>query len=68
MREFKKGDKVSWKTSQGRTEGTAVKRQTSSIKIKGHAVKASSSSPKYIVESAKSDKRAAHKPDPLREG
>jgi Protein of unknown function (DUF2945). len=62
---LKSGDKVTWNTSQGKTEGKVVKKQTSPTKIKGHEVKASKDNPEYLVESAKSGKRAAHKPDQL---
>jgi hypothetical protein len=65
-KQLKKGDEVSWDTSQGETEGKVVKKQTSPTKIKGHKVKASAAEPQYIVESDKSGKRAAHKPDELR--
>ncbi|ANM10999.1 MULTISPECIES: DUF2945 domain-containing protein [unclassified Rhizobium] len=65
-KQLKKGDEVSWDTSQGKTEGRVVKKQTSPTKIKGHTVKASAAQPQYIVESDKSGKRAAHKPDELR--
>ena len=60
-----KSDKVEWKTSQGKTEGKVVKKQTSPTKIKDHEVKASKSDPQYIVESSKTGKRAAHKPEAL---
>ncbi|MBB6222439.1 DUF2945 domain-containing protein [Rhizobium leguminosarum] len=63
---LKKGDEVSWDTSQGETEGKVVKKQTSPTKIKGHKVKVSAAEPQYIVKSDKSGKRAAHKPDELR--
>ncbi len=62
---LKKGEKVTWETSQGKTEGTVVKKQMSDTKIKGHTVKASKENPQVIVESSKSGKRAAHKPDAL---
>lgn len=65
-KELHKGDKVTWETSQGKTEGTVVKKQTSRTKIKGHAVKASTADPQYIVKSDKTGKKAAHKPDALR--
>jgi hypothetical protein len=64
-KDLRKGDKVEWQTSQGKTEGEVVKKQTKPTKIKDHAVKASKSDPQYIVESAKTGKRAAHKPDAL---
>ncbi|MDM9628142.1 DUF2945 domain-containing protein [Rhizobium sp. S152] len=64
--ELKQGDKVSWNTSQGRTEGKIVRKQTTPTKIKSHVVKASKDNPEYIVESEKSGKRAAHKPEELK--
>ncbi len=66
MHELKHGDKVSWNTSQGRTGGKVVRKQTTPTRIKGHAVKASKDNPEYIVESDKSGKRAAHKPEELK--
>ena len=65
-KEFKTGDKVAWDTSQGETSGHVVKKQTSRTHIKGHVVAASKGAPQYIVESGKSGKRAAHKPEELR--
>ncbi len=65
MSEFKKGDSVTWETSQGKTKGKVVKKQTMPTKIKGHEVKASKANPEYIVESEKSGKRAAHRPGGL---
>jgi hypothetical protein len=60
------GDKVSWSTSQGRTAGRVVKKQVSATKIKTHKVAASKQNPEYVVESAKSEKRAAHKASALK--
>ncbi|TBD05228.1 DUF2945 domain-containing protein [Rhizobium leguminosarum] len=65
-KQLKKGNEVSWNTSQGKTEGRVGKKQSSPTKIIGHSVKASKAEPQYIVESDKSGKRAAHKPDELR--
>jgi hypothetical protein len=53
-------------TSQGATQGRVVKKQTTPTKIKTHEVAASNENPQYIVESDKSGKRAAHKPQELR--
>lgn len=64
--ELKKGDQVEWETSQGKTHGTVLKKQTSSTQIKTHKVAASKDDPQYIVESAKSGKKAAHKPEALK--
>jgi len=63
---FKKGDKVTWNSSGGRSVGTVVKKLTSTIEIKGHKVAASTDDPEYLVESNKSGGRAAHKPTALK--
>ncbi|AHF84435.1 hypothetical protein RLEG3_22605 [Rhizobium leguminosarum bv. trifolii WSM1689] len=65
-KQLKSGEEVSWDTSQGKIKGRVIRKQTSQTKIKGHKVKASAAEPQYIVESDKSGKRAAHKPDELR--
>ena len=63
--QFKKGDRVEWKTSQGETTGKVKKKLTSPTDIKGHHVAASKDNPEYLVESDKTGKEAAHKPDAL---
>jgi hypothetical protein len=63
---FKKGDRVEWNTSQGKTVGKVEKKLTSPVKIKGHKVAASKENPEYLVRSEKSGKPAAHKPAGLR--
>jgi hypothetical protein len=63
---FQAGDKVKWDYSQGTTAGTVVRKQTTPTRIKGHKVAASKDKPEYIVESAKTGARAAHKPEELR--
>ena len=63
---LRKGDRVSWETSQGRTTGTVVRKATSPMKIKGHKVAASEDNPEYVVKSAKSGALAAHKPEALK--
>jgi hypothetical protein len=63
---LKKGDKVEWNTSQGKTQGKVVKEQTSETHIKGHKVAASKDDQQYIVQSNKSGKQAAHKPGELK--
>jgi hypothetical protein len=65
-RELKKGDKVSWNTSQGETHGAVEKKQTRRTHIKGHTVAATPDEPQYIVRSDKSGKKAAHKPEELK--
>ena len=63
---LKKGDKVEWETSQGKTTGTVKKKLTSPTKIKSHKVAASKENPEYLVETEKSKKTAAHKPGALK--
>ncbi len=63
--QLKKGDKVEWNTSQGKTGGEVKKKLTSPTDIKGHHVSASKENPEYLVESEKSGKEAAHKPESL---
>ena len=63
---LKSGDHVTWKTSQGTTEGTVEKKLTAPMKIKGHDVKASPENPEYLVKSEKTGAEAAHKPGSLK--
>jgi hypothetical protein len=65
-RQFNKGDKVSWETSQGRTDGTIQRKLTQPTDIKGHHVAASKGNPEYLVKSDKSGDLAAHKPEALK--
>ncbi|MDQ3041520.1 MAG: DUF2945 domain-containing protein [Acidobacteriota bacterium] len=64
--ELKKGDKVEWETSQGKTSGTVKKKLTEPMDIKGHHVAASKDNPEYLVDSEKSGGQAAHKPAALK--
>jgi Hypervirulence associated proteins TUDOR domain len=63
--EFRQGDKVEWNTPQGKTRGTIKKKLTSPTEVGGQKVNASEDDPRYLVESEKSGKQAAHKPDAL---
>lgn len=65
MTEFKKGDKVQWEASQGEITGEVKKKLTSPTDIKNHHVAASKDNPEYLVESDKTGKEAAHKPESL---
>ena len=64
----KKGDHVSWGTSQGKTEGVVEKVVTSTTKVKGHTAKATKDAPQVLVTSDKSGKEAVHKPEELEKG
>ena len=59
--DFARGDRVSWNTSQGRTQGKVVERRTKDFEFAGQHFTASGDEPAYIVESEKSGHRAAHK-------
>ena len=63
--EFRQGDKVEWNSSQGKTRGTVKKKLTSNTEVGGQKIRASQDDPRYLVESEKSGKEAAHKPDSL---
>jgi hypothetical protein len=60
-KDLKKGDRVSWNTSQGRTHGTVVEKKTKDFQFAGQHFTASADEPAYIVESEKSGDKAAHK-------
>ncbi|MFI8631768.1 DUF2945 domain-containing protein [Microbacterium sp. NPDC077663] len=61
MAGFSKGDRVSWGTSQGRTQGKIVERKTKDFTFDGQDFTASTDEPAYIVESEKTGAKAAHK-------
>jgi Hypervirulence associated proteins TUDOR domain len=63
--EFRQGDKVEWNTPQGKTRGMVKKKLTSNTEVGGQNINASEYDPRYLVESEKSGKEAAHKPDAL---
>ena len=64
-KDLKKGDEVTWETSQGETHGTVEKKLTAPTDIKSHHVATSKDNPEYLVKSDKTGKEAAHKPDAL---
>jgi hypothetical protein len=63
--DLEQGDKVEWNTPQGKTRGTVMKKLTSDTEVGGQKITASVKDPRYLVESEKSGKEAAHKPDAL---
>jgi hypothetical protein len=65
-KDLKKGDKVTWDVSQGKTKGVVEKKLTSETKIKGYTAKPSKDDPQYLVKSEKSGAKAAHKPKDLK--
>lgn len=58
-----KGTKVSWSTPQGETEGTVVEERPEDFELDGRTYRASPEEPHYVVESARTGTRAAHRAD-----
>ncbi|MFC7431623.1 MULTISPECIES: DUF2945 domain-containing protein [unclassified Agrococcus] len=65
-KDLSKGDRVSWSTPQGRTQGKVVEQRTKDFQHDGQHFTASADEPAYIVESEKSGATAAHKGSALR--
>ena len=63
--EFEQGDEVEWNIPQGKTRDTVKKKLTSRTEVGGQTVAASEDDSRYLVESEKTGKEAAHKPDAL---
>ena len=63
---LKKGDEVSWSTSQGETHGTVVAVRTSDFSIEGTDLRASKDDPRVEVRSDKTGKHAGHRPSALK--
>ena len=61
------GSKVSWNTSQGTTHGKVVEKKTKDFTLDGQHFTASDDDPRWVVESDKSGKRAAHTSSALEE-
>ncbi|MFM9429840.1 DUF2945 domain-containing protein [Arthrobacter sp. MP_2.3] len=60
-----KGTAVEWNTPQGPTHGKVVEKKVSDFELAGHTHRASEDEPQYVVESAKTGARAAHKASAL---
>ncbi len=68
--DLKQGDTVEWNTPQGKTRGTVKEKVTGEKRVgnkgqKGTKVKGSADDPRYVVESERSGKQAAHRRDAL---
>lgn len=64
---MKVGDRVSWGTSQGRTQGKIVERKEKDFTFDGQKFTASRDEPAFIVESEKTGAKAAHQASALRQ-
>ncbi len=65
MAEFKRGDKVKWKSHGGEAVGQVERKITEDTEAGGRKVKASTDEPQYLVKSEKSGGTAVHKPEAL---
>jgi hypothetical protein len=65
-KQFRKGDKVTWKSHGSTATGTVEEKITSDTNAAGRSVRASEDNPQYRVRSDKSGRDAVHKPDALR--
>ncbi len=65
-KEFKKGDKVEWKSHGSTAVGKVEEKITSDTEAAGRKVRADSDNPQYRVRSEKSGNDAVHKPDALK--
>lgn len=62
MAEFKKGDKVTWKSHGGTAEGTVERKITEDTEEAGRTVRASADDPQYLVRSDESGGTACTSP------
>ena len=60
-----KGTPVEWNTPQGPTHGKVVEKKVRDFELAGHTHRASEDEPQYVVESARTGARAAHKASAL---
>jgi hypothetical protein len=60
--DLKKGDAVTWRSSQGTVVGKVARKITTPTDIEGHHVAASKDKPEYVVTSDKTGADAAHRP------
>ncbi|MCR4513165.1 MULTISPECIES: DUF2945 domain-containing protein [unclassified Aeromicrobium] len=65
MANIQVGDRVSWDSPQGRTQGKVVERKTKDFQLDGRQWRASEDEPKLVVESEKTGAKAAHEPSAL---
>ncbi|MGB7448450.1 MAG: DUF2945 domain-containing protein [Ornithinimicrobium sp.] len=62
---FNSGDKVTWRTSQGTTEGVVKQKRVNDFEFAGQNFRPTDDDPYYIVESEKTGSQAAHKESAL---
>ena len=67
MKEFHKGDEVTWNSHGGQAVGQVEEKITEDTTAAGRTVRASEDEPQYLVKSEKSGREAVHKPSALHE-
>jgi hypothetical protein len=67
VKEFHKGDEVTWNSHGGEAVGKVEEKITEDTKAAGRTVRASVDEPQYLVKSDKSGREAVHKPSALHE-
>jgi hypothetical protein len=65
MADFKKGDRVRWRSHGGSAIGRVERKITSDSEAAGRQVRASADDPQYLVKSEKSGGLAVHRPSAL---
>jgi Hypervirulence associated proteins TUDOR domain len=65
MADFKKGDRVKWRSHGGEGVGKVERKITEEADAAGRHVVASEDEPQYLVRSEKSGGTAVHKPEAL---
>ncbi|MFI5906991.1 DUF2945 domain-containing protein [Dactylosporangium sp. NPDC051541] len=65
MKNFRRGNKVRWRSHGVTVEGTVERKLTGRTKAAGRTVAASKDEPQYLVKSAKTGREAVHKPEAL---
>jgi hypothetical protein len=64
--QFKRGDKVEWKFGRGKAVGVVRKRLTARTTVGNQVVAASKDDPRYLVETERSRKQVAKRPEALK--
>lgn len=65
MKEFSRGDAVTWRSHGQTVPGKVVKKITQDTEAGGRTVRAAPDEPQYLVKSDKSGEEAVHKPSAL---
>ena len=64
--QFKRGDRVEWKFGRGKAVGVVRKKLTARTTVGGQVVAAARDDPRYLVETERSKKQVAKRPEYLK--